>query len=919
MSVPVFVGPGARLRSLLTLHDLEPAGNGVVGLCPKGKPVKASFRLTSLEALFEQGYDTPAHAVAYAIVRDGEPLPRQPRINKGALDSIRSAGYDVLCFTVWLDLDLKHLLPDAWARKKAAEPEADKLRWTDLQDSDAGSAWTRIEDARIHLAQKGLEWVGCYTTSGGFRFVHALAQPVPAGEPYEGLLRRIHATYRVAGLPIDEACKDWTRVYKCPRVTAQIEIKDEEGNVVRTEPGERSWEQEWFTYALDQEALDSGEGFLIPEAADLTAPSLAPVVSLVHTERERPTPEAARALVEVLTEKDGKTNWRPTEAAKKAKKELADAAVYGWIFDRLPLALPGKRHDMLTRAVGEVLGYLHGFPWASPEFVYGLLHDPVAGLGEDEDWLGKLWEMTCTFWDRETQRKAQQQAKAEQEAEQHQEQTRTQAQILLAGMRTWCQDLARMTDEEALAWIQQQRMGVLMDARRDLYHILLGHGYYDDKPCGTNALPKLIEQRRMDWLVPTTAPRDNGRGEITISQIHPLQIIQRSARVFSDREIRLDQRGSYLTRDLEGRDVFVEVPFYLRDDIQAEFDPMIFESWMAAAGWDQDEAERRLRATASLLLFRYGPTAAVLHWGTAAAGKSLMALSLAECLSTRTLADGDSLVDNFNDTLRRSPIIHVEEAANKGSKGIDASGALRRIITAPSLMIEQKGRDKTQMQGVHRVLFTANSRDIVYSMIGTRARTAADWKAVGERIAEFRVDEEATRWFEKNNRGWAETRRWIGKGDRVGAYAKFWFWVMENLIEWDDGRPVMQGKRLLFEGNAAGHLIQHMEANAGAVPEVATAINRLLALQGPKPKAILEEGRVYLTTSAVVEEVRAGGARLRDDEIRTALESICIPLAEERPYVRGVRARWKAVDAKRLLSLIEEHTVPNKILEAFRE
>lgn len=884
--LPVFLAPGPHLRGLVTLDEPE----RLIGTGRDGEKVKPLMVLHDAASLFEEDERTDAHVVAYVTLRDGEPVEAQPRLNKESLAMVRQAGYEVMCFSVWIDLDLKDLI----GRPGKIDPP--KLKWEELTEDETNTAWSRIEEAHKHLTLKQMPWTASYTTSGGMRFMHALALPVHAGEPYEALLARFHEAYQLVGLPVDEACKDWTRLYRAPRVRRG---------------DEDTANQPWFSCRTD---FHDDTTFYVPRDSDLLPAKEIHAVAVVRTDRDRPDPEQARGLVEQLNPQNNR--WQYTALGKRAKEALKDTPTYDVVFARLPIAREGRRHDTLTKIVGETVGLLHGVEDMSPEVVYGLLYEAAGRLGEDEDWTGKVWEMACTFWDRETARKATKAAEVAAKLREQEEVRETERQRFLRGVRDWLPAVNGMDDEDAIAYVRTNKYGIVMDATRDRFHVLLPNGYYDDHACGSTALPKIIEQRGMTWLIPTEEARDDGRGNISYVPVRTERLVQNHARVYTGEEIKLDKRASYVYSDFHGRDIYVDVPFALREDVPPKMVDSIYEMWLAAAGGDRDRRDEMLRALGSLLLFQHGPTAAVLLWGEASAGKSLTALGLAECLTTRKLADGAALVDNFNDSLRRSPIIHIEEAADRGSKGIDAASSLRRIITATNISIEPKGRDKVWMQGVHRVLMTANSKDVIQRMMGATARTAADWRAIGERLAEFRIDDAATRWFEQNNKGWVETRRWIGTHGRTGLYAHFWFWVIRHLIEWDGERPKMRGRRLLYEGNCVSSTIQRLEANAGSVPDVLYAINQLLG-EGPRAKVVLRGDKVWLTTRAVIAEATAEG-RCKWREANDALEALFdSEQPDERKLINGMQARWKVISAARLAGMIEQHLTPNKLLTPF--
>ncbi len=893
MTIPIYVAPGNNLRGLAEFHGFD---QDPVGLSKKKEPVKCGFKLTDIETLFATESSRDSHVCVYTVQdTEGTFLERIPRLTKPVLDQVLAAGWQVNCFSVWIDLDLKDLV----GRHGKLEPP--KLKWIELTPDETGMVWKKIEDALDALKAKGMPWVASYNTESGLRFIHVLAVPVPAGAPYEALVARFLSAYALVGLPADEACKDWTRLFRAPRVTK--------------ESGQTTWDQEWSGQAID---LDDDGAFYAPSEKDLRPVDVAPTVDIERTTtRGIPDPTAAQALVEFYDDEQRK--MRPTEPAKAAKRLLTDTGVFPWIYQKMPLAFPGKRHEMMTRAIGEVVGTLHGTLNVTPEFIFGLLYEPVGRFGEDpeENWIGKLWEMTTSFWDKEELKKAQKAAIVAEAVAEHEAVTETKAGRFLKGVRTWLPEIATMPDEDALEHIRKARIGVIQDARRDQFHVLMGNGYYDEHPCGPSTLARIIEQRDMTWLVPTEFSKDDGKGNMQVAKLPTNIVIERNVRVYSSEEIRLDKRGSYMRRDFEGREVFVHVPFYLRDDIEPEFVPAIYDLWMAAAGGNEALGVQMLVALGNLLLFQYGPTAAVCLHGHGNSGKSLVALGLAECISTRRLAEGSTLVDNFNDPLRQSPIVHVDEALDRGSKGIDASASLRRLITSTHTAIEQKGKDKVWMQGVHRILLTANSPDIIVSLLGGKVRSESDMRAIAERIAIFQMHKQAADWLTKHNQGWRETRTWIGTHGKTGLYAKFWFWVVQSLIEWEGGRPKMQGRRLLFEGNAHNSLLQEIEADTGPTPDIAVALNRLVT-QTNKPKVAVMHGRVWIQRYAIVEEVQQRNNKWRPDQIKQALTALEADEQPDRISIKGVQARWRALDGQRVLRLIEAQTVPNVAFDEFK-
>ena len=52
--------------------------------------------------------------------------------------------------------------------------------------------------------------------------------------------------------------------------------------------------------------------------------------------------------------------------------------------------------------------------------------------------------------------------------------------------------------------VQAERLGVVFDQKRDNFHVLTPAGYYETYPCSLANLAKVIDERGMSWLVPTS-------------------------------------------------------------------------------------------------------------------------------------------------------------------------------------------------------------------------------------------------------------------------------------------------------------------------------------------------------------------------------------------------------------------------------
>ncbi len=138
----------------------------------------------------DQAWREDAHFVTYVVRQGGAPLLRQPRVNKGGVAWLREQGYELGAEVLVADVDNPNHAP-----------------WTpELRDS--------LERTR---ALPVLATAGIYTTAHGYRVLQPLARAMPV-EAFENAVRAWLLELEAAGIPVDWACADWTRMFRLPRV-----------------------------------------------------------------------------------------------------------------------------------------------------------------------------------------------------------------------------------------------------------------------------------------------------------------------------------------------------------------------------------------------------------------------------------------------------------------------------------------------------------------------------------------------------------------------------------------------------------------------------------------------------------------------------------------------------------------------------
>lgn len=332
------------VRDIPALHEVT----GVVeGLTKKGQPARQQAAVIPVDEALESEFDTDAHAACYFIA-DPE-MEMGFRLTKTALPQLQALGVKVMCSTIFLDLDLCHLLG-----KKG------KVSWASLSEDEQNDCWELLT-----RKVPGMPPPACvHSTKNGAHFVHLLAIDVPAGAPYEAVLRRVHRMYNEAGLPVDPACMDWTRLYRLPRV-----IRD----------GEPTSDTLRITTNFDDDV------YYVPEQDDLDTKDVRQTfVPSGHQADGIPTDEDAEAQV---YDERGTPNAIFNTIVRAARLNPLGPH----LLDATPIPA-GKRNDTIVRLCGLVVQSGYGLVPC-----YGVMLRAIKLLDRDEDWRALTWAKLNEF------------------------------------------------------------------------------------------------------------------------------------------------------------------------------------------------------------------------------------------------------------------------------------------------------------------------------------------------------------------------------------------------------------------------------------------------------------------------------------------------------------------------------------------
>jgi Bifunctional DNA primase/polymerase, N-terminal len=542
---------------------------------------------------------------------------------------------------------------------------------------------------------------------------------------------------------------------------------------------------------------------------------------------------------------DPNTGKEPLTAwAKMAKKKLKGRTSYDLSFTEYT-ADEGSRDSTLTAAVGECISMLCAERGTTPEHIYALLKPAAERFSDWPTALDWLWEKVCRFWEQDASKREAEAIQAEAEQKQTQEQYDATESGMLAGLTTWL-PAAIKPDR---AWLQSHLIAAL-PIQGAAYYCLRRDGLYDPLGVPLVQLPARIRQLGLDQMIQLTEPNADGSRMVPVSGQSLLTNYSTSINSIKG-SIRLS--GCAQIRKIDTPDAELIVPTFSRKiDLTPTFIPEVDE-WLHAT-FRGHYGEVRTWIGHSLA-FDEGPICALSLVGRASLGKTLLAMGLAECITSETVATARDLLSDYQYGLLRSPFVWIDEGLPDSITRKPAD-AFRDLVGGNRQFINQKHRAVIEMACPRRLLITANNPNVIMELCNNKNMMRPDREAVGLRLHHIDLgdDDAGAKWL--NDRGGlaytgAEGARWIaGSAEQPSDYlvAKHFLWFYEN-------RGKAPGKRLLMEGDPQAYIIEEMRMDTGLVGFTAHMIIEMLnALERrrPLPGCAMEDGLVKVTSAQVV-------------------------------------------------------------------
>lgn len=828
-----------------------------------------------------------------------------PRINKPCLPHIRKIGGDVQANIIVYDYDLNMNVDEQVLRDHGWEGQRRKLPkivWT----PSLIEMWAaQLEKTRAYFAEKGVAWANyIYTTKHGARYIHVLAEGVPV-DVAEGYIRGLAEVYRAAGVVMDPACFDWSRLFRLPKV-----LRD----------GAATWTSPFFHLISQFDELLAVDG--IDPVGKQTASEYAEIREL---DIPLPSPDEAMGLLETV---DGKNKVVPTQAHKQAKKLLSGQDSFPVLFEGQPLGATGLRDQTLMRMVGQVSTYLYAYNLREgrdafrPQHVYALFLPSVQDLEPDSgtpSWEHSAWSKILRCWARE-EAKATVQKRASEEAA---DEVEDKIESMLEGAQLWAPSLADQSRSPALAMLSRI---LIVGTPSGHFYIMGSDGYYRPQAVRQSHLRAVIREMGLDDLI-QFQHFENGR----LVKLTAEDLLMQHGTVVTGTVGRVAVDGAHI-ENMGTSDATMIVPiFRRRTDIEPRYDERV-DKWLRLLVESPDDYLRLCKWLAYALDFEGGPICALSISGPPSVGKKLLARGLSETVNTTIAASGFDMVQSFNTTLGRTPFLVIDEGLpSRVPGGLDIADKFRQIVSGETITINEKYQAPIQVNNPMRVLFTANNHSVIKQLTKHRDLSPDDQQAIGIRIMHFEAQHAAATYLacpdtgRPDFGGLAFTRGWIAGDAGQSSDCIVARHLLHLYVNRADYGPPEQ--RLLVEGNAESDVVQEMATSSGIAPDVIETIICIIEDSRSNFDGLainIERGEAFVTTAAILNYYRSDlvtSRRLLDNnKIAEVLKSLSLRVPDNATWQitctgNKRRYRWWQLDVTRLYKFAVEAGMKHNNLE----
>ena len=780
----------------------------------------------SLEQMLNTQFPTDAHFTCYNLVG----FPAWPRMNKSVLSDLRKEGEDLVLTHFAFDWD-----------------NTDHMEWT------AESMQRFVNTLGTSLDPIISSWASVYTTAHGARIIYKLSTPVPVDIGEHHLTWMLNH-FKQHGLDlIDDTCRDWTRLMRCPQV-----VRD---NL-------QTWLQPYYKSIFQERVLD------INSVGKMSPSVVAHRIETTAVKRQDcPTHEEMQSQLHGTNS----VSQRRIQTAfnKTAKKRLKGTDYFDILFnDTMPAWREGERNNEICKMLGKIIPILLQKPSATPVQIFALAVQPLLCLGGGHDWVSHGWNALQDIYAREA-------SIYNMQEEQRAEQASQNIQILnrmAEGMRKWSKDPQLNPDDEEIS--RQFVLANCIACVKGFYYTMGEDGFYTNFPVISQQLVPRIRKTFLAEIIETK--KENYTGEVadvtslSIQNDHSSPVLEIQMKPVGD------MGGSIV--DMNGKKpVLVMSTFCRNDDLEPEFNTFVNEWLFHLFGQDY---ETGCDWIGNALAFEEGLICALSLEGASSAGKKLLAIGLSECLKEPYIATPEDIY-NQSAAFTKTPFLVVDESWPNTYGKTPPADKFKSLTGGDGMIVNEKYQPQMRILCPVRMLLTANDEGIVKTLTEGKNMGIDNRIAVGERLFHHKVDKKAAIYLERiGGREFTARKgqRWIrpDAGSELSDFilAKHFLWMYHNR------RPVNRCQRFLVMGNCApgggqsgSKVVERMLADSNFTPVVTRAISDMIEADGITWKPFLRwdkdlttvwvtrEG-VYKYAKHVLEE------RLSEAEIFAAMANI---------------------------------------------
>ena len=790
---PLNVSPDKYANGISSVHGPHLDRNG-----QHFNPV-GQWKYDLREAL-ETSYDSDSHFVCYDI--DGE--ESIPLIKKQALPSIRSEGKEVVLNTIALDWDTPGHVP--------------------LTSDLLGTFLAKLYEVSALDETLGA-WYCFYTSRKGCRVIYRLKDPVKA-DVSEQYIATLLTDFKKNGLEFDEACKDWTRRFRLPKV-----VRD----------GTRT-EHEGLVMEFKEASLD------LSNVRKTSPKSLA----IRKTFTRKATYPKAEESDRKLFKRGASGHMVQTEFVSRAKRVLKGTDYHAVLFDpETPFCEYGSRNDTIMSCIGTITPKLLRAANATCEDIFALLYGPLCQLEPDTgtpDWHAHAWNALQEIYEREVEKyNDEKEIEAEKEVRSH-----DTLRNISIGMAKWCDAPELREDDKAKLYVRQHAFASIGTG----FYPLTEDGSYSPYLIGKDQIIPYIRKSFLDDVIETS--KYNKEGDKV--DVPATQIINENTTVVQRVVMRPQQEVRGFIQDIDGINPVLVLPMYRRNPfLTGKYDSFV-DGWLRSLSPDYKALAKWVSYA---LAFEEGPICALSIQGPKKIGKKLLTIGLAECLEHYAYSTGETIAANFNESLASSPFLFVNEGWPSKIGGKTPSDAIKSMTAGDDQPIRIKYKADVIIQNPLRVVFTANDHDLLHELTKDKAMAPDNREALGERILHFDCGDGAGAYLDAIGNHIHTSRpgeRWIrGDASIPSDYvvARHFLWLYENRNEMFPRSP---SDRYCVMGNCGGtdNMMFEMVTQHDNTTKVIRAILGMVESASPlwgKFMMVDENFSIYLTESGVREYI----------------------------------------------------------------